>query len=107
MTGRGAAGPYSAWMLVFLTVLQETPVAEGAVSEAARSAAWAVIGLSVAIGAGAIGVLLLVMLLFRRARARERHVTVRPMDTSIDPWVESGRRLMARMDENDASEEEL
>ena len=91
-------------MLVFLTVLQVT---EGAVSEAARSAAWAVIGLALAIGAGAIGVPLLVMVLFRRARARERDETVRPTDTSIDPWVESGRRLMERMDRDDGREEEL
>ncbi|MCH7483161.1 MAG: hypothetical protein IIC31_10095 [Chloroflexi bacterium] len=94
-------------MLVFLTVMQVTPMAEGAVSEAARSAAWAVIGLALAIGAGAIGVPLLVMLLFRRARARERDETVRPTDTSIDPWVESGRRLMERMDRDDGREEEL
>ena len=68
-------------------------------------AAWTVVLLGVAVGTLVVTPLV-VMLLFRRARLRERRLTRRPTQPAIDPWVEAGRRMTDRIDPQDESSDD-
>lgn len=64
-------------------------------------AAWTVVSLGAGV-AMLVATPLFVMFLFRRARLREKHVERRANPSEsvppVDPWVESGRRMMDWLD---------